>query len=139
MAQSRISGILPVYKPEGWTSFDIVAKVRNITGIRKTGHGGTLDPMASGVLPVFLGKAARACDIMPDDRKRYVAAFRFGETTDTLDATGTVTALSDIKVTRQLVSMTCKERLLVVNVSTVLLYNLNLTVCKVCLTNNLLL
>ena len=65
MAQSNVSGVLPVYKPEGWTSFDVVARIRSITGIKKIGHGGTLDPMASGVLPVFVGRASRACDIVP--------------------------------------------------------------------------
>ena len=102
MAQkNNISGVLPVYKPEGWTSFDVVAKLRSITGIKKIGHGGTLDPMASGVLPVFLGRAARACDIMPDDRKHYIAGFRLGETTDTLDTTGKVTQSCDKKVSRE--------------------------------------
>ena len=96
-----MSGVLPVYKPEGWTSFDVVAKLRGITGIKKIGHGGTLDPMASGVLPVFLGRAARACDIMPDDRKHYIAGFRLGETTDTLDITGKVTDSCDKKVSRE--------------------------------------
>ncbi len=101
MEQSRINGVLPVYKPEGWTSFDIVAKVRSITGIRKIGHGGTLDPMASGVLPLFIGKAAKACDIVPDNRKSYIAALRFGETSDTLDATGTITQTGGRKVTEE--------------------------------------
>ncbi|MBR1422240.1 MAG: tRNA pseudouridine(55) synthase TruB [Ruminococcus sp.] len=102
MAQkNKISGVLPVYKPEGWTSFDVVAKLRGITGIKKIGHGGTLDPMAAGVLPVFLGRAARACDIMPDDRKRYIAGFRLGETTDTLDITGRVTDSCGKKVSRE--------------------------------------
>lgn len=109
MAQSKVSGVLPVYKPEGWTSFDVVARIRSITGIKKIGHGGTLDPMASGVLPVFVGRASRACDIVPDNRKRYIAGFRLGETSDTLDSTGTVTGTSQVRVTEEELSAVLPE------------------------------
>ena len=109
MEQSKLSGVLPVYKPGGWTSFDVVAKIRSITGIKKIGHGGTLDPMASGVLPVFVGRAARACDIMPDNRKSYIAGLRFGESTDTLDPTGTVTGTSEVRVTKEELSAVLHE------------------------------
>lgn len=85
-----MNGILCVNKPEGFTSFDVIAKMRGITGVRKMGHAGTLDPMATGVLPLLLGRATKACDILPDEAKRYTAGFRFGLTTDTQDRTGTV-------------------------------------------------
>ena len=62
----ELSGILLIDKPEGFTSFDVVAKVRGIARTRKVGHGGTLDPMATGVLPLFLGAATKASDILPD-------------------------------------------------------------------------
>ena len=85
----EINGVVAVYKPRGWTSFDVVAKLRGVLHTRKIGHGGTLDPMAEGVLPVFVGKATKACDILPDKQKGYIAGFRLGITTDTQDITGT--------------------------------------------------
>lgn len=85
-----MNGIIVVYKEKDWTSFDVVAKLRGIFHEKKIGHGGTLDPMATGVLPVFVGKSARACDILPDATKAYVAGFRLGEATDTLDVTGKI-------------------------------------------------
>ncbi len=87
---SGLCGIIPVMKPQGWTSFDVVAKLRGLLKTRRIGHGGTLDPMAEGVLPVFVGKAAKCCDILPDKRKSYTAGFRLGEKTDTLDITGNI-------------------------------------------------
>lgn len=90
MTGQEISGVIAVYKPAGWTSFDVVAKMRGILHTRKIGHGGTLDPMAEGVLPVFVGKATKACDILPDVRKGYHAGFRLGITTDTQDITGKI-------------------------------------------------
>ena len=94
-------GILCIDKPEGFTSFDVVAKARGITKCRKIGHGGTLDPMATGVLPLFLGRAVKATSLMPDQDKRYRAAIRLGLTTDTQDSTGTVLRQSGRRVTRQ--------------------------------------
>ena len=85
----EINGVVAVYKPRGWTSFDVVARLRGVLHTRKIGHGGTLDPMAEGVLPVFVGKATKACDILPDKQKGYIAGFRLGITTDTQDITGT--------------------------------------------------
>ncbi len=85
-----MNGIVVVYKEKDWTSFDVVAKLRGIFHEKRIGHGGTLDPMATGVLPVFVGKSARACDILPDDNKSYKAGFMLGQTTDTLDVTGKV-------------------------------------------------
>lgn len=85
-----MNGIVVVYKEKDWTSFDVVAKLRGIFHEKKIGHGGTLDPMATGVLPVFVGKAARACDMLPCEEKAYKAGFKLGATTDTLDVTGKV-------------------------------------------------
>ena len=93
-----MNGIICVNKPAGFTSFDVVAKLRGILQTRKLGHGGTLDPMATGVLPVFAGTATKACDIMPDNTKSYRAGFRFGVTTDTQDITGEVLSQSDMQV-----------------------------------------
>ena len=84
------SGILVMNKPQGFTSFDVIGKLRGILKMKKLGHTGTLDPMATGVLPVLVGTAARACDIMPDERKAYRAGFQLGTVTDTQDSTGTV-------------------------------------------------
>ncbi len=94
-------GILCINKPEGFTSFDVVAKIRGILGQRRVGHAGTLDPMATGVLPVFLGRATRICDVAPRREKGYRAGLRLGLTTDTQDSTGTVLAETAGSVTRQ--------------------------------------
>lgn len=86
-----MTGIICVNKPNGITSFSAVSQVRRITGEKKAGHTGTLDPMATGVLPVMLGGATRFLDFIPDSDKAYRAGFSLGITTDTLDITGTVT------------------------------------------------
>mgnify|MGYP000478358494 CR=1 FL=1 len=96
-----MNGILCMYKPEGFTSFDVIAKLRGILRMRRLGHAGTLDPMATGVLPVFVGGATRACDILPNQEKSYLARFALGYETDTQDSTGTVTNRYDRQVTRQ--------------------------------------
>ena len=93
-----MNGILCVNKPQDFTSFDVVAKLRGILRERRLGHGGTLDPMATGVLPVFVGTATKACDIMPDNTKSYRAGFRLGESTTTQDVTGEVLTRSDMAV-----------------------------------------
>lgn len=93
-----MNGILCVNKPHDFTSFDVVAKLRGILGMKRLGHAGTLDPMAIGVLPVFVGTATKACDIMPDNSKSYRAGFRFGQTSDTQDVTGKVLESSDKSV-----------------------------------------
>lgn len=97
-----MNGLICVNKPEGFTSFDVVAKLRGILKIRRIGHGGTLDPMATGVLPVFVGTAAKACDIMPDNTKSYCAGFRLGQLTDTQDITGEILKSSDMPVSREM-------------------------------------
>lgn len=93
-----MNGILCVNKPQGFTSFDVVAKLRGILKIKRLGHAGTLDPMATGVLPVFVGTATKACDIMPDNSKSYRAGFRLGQTSDTQDVTGKILTTSDKSV-----------------------------------------
>lgn len=95
-----MNGVICVNKPQGFTSFDVIAKLRGIMKIRRLGHGGTLDPMATGVLPVFVGTATKACDIMPDNTKSYRAGFKLGQVTDTQDITGDVLAFSDMAVNR---------------------------------------
>ena len=94
-------GILCIDKPRDWTSFDVVAKCRGITKCRKLGHGGTLDPMATGVLPLFFGRAVKATALMPVEEKRYRAEIQFGLATDTQDNTGKVLSRSDAPVTRE--------------------------------------
>lgn len=89
------SGILIVHKHSGVTSHDIVGKVRRLFGTRRVGHTGTLDPMASGVLVVLVGRAAKAAEYLVADKKRYRALLRLGLTTDTEDSTGTVLTESD--------------------------------------------
>lgn len=85
-----MQGILIVDKPTDWTSFDVIAKLRGILGTRKLGHSGTLDPMATGVLPVFCGGASKAVDLQLDHTKAYRAVLKLGTRTDTGDVTGTV-------------------------------------------------
>jgi tRNA pseudouridine55 synthase len=87
-----MNGVLVVDKPRGITSFDVVAEVRRVLGERRVGHTGTLDPMATGVLPVCVGEATKLVPFLMSGDKEYEAELRFGVTTDTLDATGTVTS-----------------------------------------------
>ena len=85
-----ISGIINVYKEKGYTSFDVVAKLRGILRTRKIGHTGTLDPDAEGVLPVCVGRATKVCDLLTDRNKEYETVMLLGRVTDTQDVTGTV-------------------------------------------------
>ena len=91
-------GILLIDKPQGFTSFDVIAKLRGMSRIKRIGHSGTLDPMATGVLPCLFGTAARLCDIMPCEEKIYRARVQFGISTDTQDITGTVLSKSDMAI-----------------------------------------
>ena len=84
------NGIIIIDKPADWTSMDVCAKVRGIFHEKRVGHGGTLDPMATGVLPVFCGGASKAVDLQLDHTKAYRAVLRLGARTDTGDSTGTV-------------------------------------------------
>jgi len=92
------NGILPVDKPAGWTSFDVLAKLRGALGTRKLGHSGTLDPMATGVLAVFIGKATAAADRQLNHDKTYEATIRLGLRTDTGDITGTALETAPVTV-----------------------------------------
>ncbi len=92
-----MNGIINVYKEKGFTSFDVVAKLRGIFHQRKIGHTGTLDPNATGVLPVCVGNATKVCDLLQDKNKEYRAVMLLGVETDTQDMTGTV--LKEAKVT----------------------------------------
>jgi len=101
---TELCGILPVWKPEGWTSFDVIAKLRGILQMRKLGHGGTLDPMATGVLPVFVGKAAKLVDFVPKQEKTYRAEIQFGGRSDTGDRTGKVEPMPCPKLKEEQIS-----------------------------------
>src|SRR3989339_1935192 len=83
-----MDGIILVDKPSGWTSFDVCAKIRNLSGVKKVGHSGTLDPMATGLLVVFLGKATKSIDYFLGGDKGYIAEMTLGVRTDTMDAEG---------------------------------------------------
>ena len=93
-----MNGVLVIDKPRDFTSFDVVAVIRGVCGTKKVGHTGTLDPMATGVLPVLLGNATKAQSLMPDSDKAYEAEFMLGVRTDTLDITGNVTAKKDARM-----------------------------------------
>ena len=89
-----MNGIINVYKEAGFTSFDVVAKLRGILKQKKIGHTGTLDPDAVGVLPVCLGSATKLCDMLTDKKKEYIAEFVLGKVTDTQDISGQMGAVS---------------------------------------------
>ncbi len=95
------NGILNINKLEGWTSQDVVAKLRGRLHIRRVGHTGTLDPMATGVLPVCFGKATRIIEYYDDDFKTYEAEMKLGMVTDTLDITGTVLETKPVDVSEE--------------------------------------
>ena len=96
-----MDGVIIIDKPQDFTSFDVVAVMRHICGQKKIGHTGTLDPMATGVLPLLLGKATRAAPFLEDTDKEYEAGFRLGCSTDTQDSTGKILKESDIPVSRE--------------------------------------
>ena len=103
MQNSELTGILLMDKPQGFTSHDVVAKLRGILRTRKIGHGGTLDPLATGVLPVFVGGATKAADFAAAQDKEYVAGFTLGYNTDTQDATGETLQTSGKRAAREAV------------------------------------
>lgn len=96
-----MTGIIILDKPENITSFGAVARVRRICGEKKCGHSGTLDPMATGVMTVMLGGATRFCELLPSHDKEYVASFRLGTVTDTLDITGKVLETRPVSSSKQ--------------------------------------
>ncbi|MCL1823754.1 MAG: tRNA pseudouridine(55) synthase TruB [Oscillospiraceae bacterium] len=93
-----MNGIICIDKPQNYTSFDIVAIMRKIFKTKKIGHGGTLDPMATGVLPLFIGNATRAVDFQPSNDKEYLAGFKFGLTSDTQDITGKILTENNTRI-----------------------------------------
>lgn len=95
------NGIVIIDKPAGWTSMDVCAKLRGILKTKKIGHAGTLDPMATGVLPVFVGQATRAVSFAEGGEKEYVAGLRLGRTTNTQDTEGETLAQSPVTVRRE--------------------------------------
>lgn len=101
MQNSELSGILLMDKPQGFTSHDVVAKLRGILHTRKIGHGGTLDPLATGVLPVFVGGATKAADFAAAQDKEYIAGFTLGYNTDTQDVTGETLQTSGKRAARE--------------------------------------
>ncbi len=106
-----MDGIVIVDKPQGWTSQDVTAKLRGVFQTRRIGHGGTLDPMATGVLPVFVGRATRGVEFFEHADKVYEAVLRLGVTTDTEDITGTVLKRQEAFVTEEMVEeVLCRFR-----------------------------
>ena len=96
-----MDGIVIVDKPTGWTSQDVVSKLRGVFKTRRIGHGGTLDPMATGVLPVFVGRATRAVEFFEHAEKTYEATLRLGISTDTEDITGEILEEKPVNVTEE--------------------------------------
>ena len=94
------NGILIIDKPAGWTSMDVCAKIRGMLHEKRVGHGGTLDPMATGVLPVFVGQATRGVEFAENGRKEYVAGLRLGQVTTTQDTSGEMLENHSVNVTR---------------------------------------
>lgn len=103
------NGIIVVKKPQNFTSFDVVAVMRGCLHTKKIGHGGTLDPMATGILPVFVGSAAKAVSLLPNSDKSYRAGFRLGITSDTLDIWGKCSEQKDVCVSTELLTETLKK------------------------------
>ena len=99
----NMNGIVIIDKPQGWTSQDVTARLRRVFNTRRIGHGGTLDPMATGVLPVFVGRATRGVEFFEHAEKVYETVLRPGITTDTEDITGTVLTQTDATITADMV------------------------------------
>ena len=96
-----MNGIVIIDKPEGWTSQDVVSKLRGVLHTKRIGHGGTLDPMATGVLPVFVGRGTRAVEFFEHAEKTYETVLRLGITTDTEDITGEVLEKRTVDITKE--------------------------------------
>ncbi len=96
-----MNGIVIIDKPQGWTSQDVTARLRRVYNTRRIGHGGTLDPMATGVLPVFVGRATRAVEFFEHAEKTYETVLLLGRTTDTQDVTGTVVEEKEVSITSE--------------------------------------
>ena len=104
-----MNGIVIVDKPQDWTSQDVTARLRRVFNTRRIGHGGTLDPMATGVLPVFVGRATRGVEFFEHAEKTYETVLRLGLTTDTEDITGTVLTEQAVSVTADAVESVLKQ------------------------------
>lgn len=103
---TSLNGIIVVNKPQDFTSFDVVAVVRGCLHTKKVGHSGTLDPMATGVLPVFVGGATKAISLLPDHDKSYRAGFRLGLTSDTLDIWGNCSEQVNVDISAEILRET---------------------------------
>jgi tRNA pseudouridine55 synthase len=95
-----MDGLICINKPQGITSFDVCAIMRRLLSEKRVGHAGTLDPMATGVLPIFLGRATKVIDLLPINKKRYIATLQVGIKTDTGDITGEIVAQSAVRTSR---------------------------------------
>ena len=104
-----MNGIVIVDKPQGWTSQDVTARLRRVFNTRRIGHGGTLDPMATGVLPVFVGRATRGVEFFEHAEKTYETLLRLGITTDTEDISGTVLTEQEVFVTGAMLEEVLKQ------------------------------
>ena len=96
---SHFDGVLNIDKPTGLTSHDVVNRIRKLTGIRRVGHTGTLDPLATGVMVICVGRATRLAEYVVGQSKTYVAEIRLGQETDTYDMEGTIIAQNPVAVT----------------------------------------
>ena len=104
-----MNGIVIIDKPEGWTSQDVVSKLRGVLHTKRIGHGGTLDPMATGVLPVFVGRGTRAVEFFEHAEKTYETVLRFGITTDTEDITGNVLEEKQVNITEEVLETALEQ------------------------------
>ena len=100
-SEKSLNGVLNIYKPLGITSNGVVTRIRRLTGIKKVGHTGTLDPEAEGVLPICIGKGTKVAGMLTDSNKAYRATIRLGVTTDSQDMTGTVLSQCEVKVSQE--------------------------------------
>ena len=107
--ENEISGVVLVNKHKGVTSHDIVFKIRRLYGTKKVGHTGTLDPMATGVLPVLIGRSAKAAEYLLCEDKKYIAEIKLGITTDTEDVSGNVLTTSECLPTKEEFFAACKK------------------------------
>ena len=105
-----MDGILNVLKPPGMTSHDVVAYLRRVLKTKKAGHGGTLDPDAAGVLPVFIGSATRLLEFAVEGRKQYLVEITLGQQTDTGDDSGTVIKNMPVLQLSKIGRASCRER-----------------------------
>ena len=103
------NGIIIIDKPAGWTSQDVTAKLRGVFHERRIGHGGTLDPMATGVLPVFVGRATRGVEFFESAEKEYEATLRLGTVTNTQDTTGEVVEEHEVQVSDEQLLAVCRQ------------------------------